>query len=306
MSKNPGEPLPVHEGPTRPLPFFRRIHGIPFVLISLASVFFLYQIIAGGVTLLLAGGSITENTVQWVRWSTLIGQLLFILVPTLVLTHLRYGSIMQPLRLRPPDLSQLLVVLVGIFALQQVLQGYMLVQDLIPLPAGVQRWVDMIKDMFEATYRLLVTAKTPGELLLVVFTVAVVPAIAEELLFRGLVQRDLETLVSGRTSAVIAGVIFALYHMNPFSLVPLVTLGIVFGLIVYRSGNITLAMAAHFMNNFVASIALYLNVDEDFLVTSPEGVGSAGDVVLNTFVFLMVFVGAMYYFIRITRTSHAV
>jgi hypothetical protein len=279
------------------------MHAVPFVLTALAIVFFLYQIVAGGVTLLLAGGSITANTIDWVRWSTLIGQLLFLLVPTLVLTHLRYGRIVLPLRLRLPTVPQVIVVLIGVFALQQVLQGYMLLQEAIPLPAGLQRWVDMIKDMFEATYRVLVTARTPLELVLVICTVAVVPAVSEELLFRGLVQRDLESVVSGRTSAILAGVIFGLYHLNPFSLVPLITLGVAFGLIVYRSGNITLAMAAHFLNNFLASIALYLNMNEDFLITAPDGGETTAAAVLNTVVFGMVFVGAMYYFVRITRPS---
>ncbi|MCC6396606.1 MAG: CPBP family intramembrane metalloprotease [Bacteroidetes bacterium] len=303
MADLPPTPAPPGPEPVKPLPFFRRLHAVPFVLAALAIVFFLDQIVAGGVTLLLAGGSITANTIQWVRWSTLIGQLLFLLAPTLVLTHLRYGRILQPLRLRWPTVPQVVVVLVGVFALQQVLQGYMLLQEAIPLPSGLQRWVDMIKDMFEATYRVLVTARTPLELVLVICTVAVVPAISEELLFRGLVQRDLESVVSGRTSAILAGVIFGLYHLNPFSLVPLITLGVAFGLIVYRSGNITLAMAAHFLNNFLASIALYLNMNEDFLLTAPDGGETVAAAVLNTIVFGMVFVGAMYYFVRITRPS---
>jgi len=302
MADIPVTPTQPGLEPAKPLPLFRRMQTVPFVLVALAIVFFLYQIVAGGVTLLLAGGSITANTIDWVRWSTLIGQLLFLLGPTLVLTHLRYGRILQPLRLRWPTLPQVIVVLVGVFALQQVLQGYMLLQEAIPLPAGLQRWVDMIKDMFEATYRVLVTARSPLELFLVICTVAVVPAISEELLFRGLVQRDLESVVSGRTSAILAGVIFGLYHLNPFSLVPLITLGVAFGLIVYRSGNITLAMAAHFLNNFLASIALYLNMNEDFLITAPDGGGTTAAVVLNTAVFAMVFLGAMYYFVRITKS----
>lgn len=284
-----------------PQPLFRRMPVVPFVILVLAAVFFLYQIVAGGASLLLAGGTITADTVQWIRWSTLIGQLLFILVPTLIFTRLRYGAIRQPLRLRMPTPAQALVVLVGVFALQQVLQGYMMLQDSIPLPPGIQRWVDMIQDMFEATYRILVTAKTPLELLLVIVTVAVVPAVSEEVLFRGLVQRDLESITSGTKSAVIAGALFAFYHLNPFSLIPLVTLGIVFGLIVYRSGNLILAMLAHFLNNFLASIALYFSIDEDFMITAPEGGATTEAAVLNTAVFALVFVGAMYYFVRSTR-----
>ncbi len=288
-----------------PQPLFRRMPVVPFVILVLAAVFFLYQIVAGGASLLLAGGTITADTVQWIRWSTLIGQLLFILVPTLIFTRLRYGAIRQPLRLRMPTPGQALVVLVGVFALQQVLQGYMMLQESIPLPSGIQRWVDMIQDMFEATYRILVSARTPLELLLVIVTVAVVPAVSEEVLFRGLVQRDLESITSGTKSAVIAGVLFAFYHLNPFSLIPLITLGIVFGLIVYRSGNLILAMLAHFLNNFLASIALYFNIDEDFMITAPEGGATTEAAVLNTAVFALVFVGAMYYFVRSTRTSRA-
>ena len=67
------------ELPGTSTPLFRRMQVVPFVLITLIIVFFLYQIVAGGITLLLAGGAITASTVQWVRWSTLIGQLLFIL-----------------------------------------------------------------------------------------------------------------------------------------------------------------------------------------------------------------------------------
>lgn len=301
----PGAAAPEPQEVPLQKPFFQRMHVIPFVLITLCAVFFLYQVIAGGLTLLLAGGAITADTVAWVRWSTLIGQLLFILVPTLILTRLRYGTVIKPLRLHLPAFSQVVVVLIGVFALQQVLQGYMLLQEQIPLPPVIQRWVDLIKEMFEATYRLLITAENPLEFTLVVFTVAVVPAICEEALFRGLVQRDLESLTSGVRSAVIAGVVFALYHLNPFSLVPLIVLGVAFGLIVYRSGNLILAMLAHFLNNFLASVALYFNIDEDFLMTAPGGGATAEAAVLNTVVFALVFVGAMYYFVRITRTSHA-
>lgn len=292
--------------PSVPEPFFRRIPVVGFVILALGAVFFLYQVVAGGLTLVLAGGAITVDTVAWVRWATLFGQLLFILVPTLILTRLRYGALAGPLRLRMPDPVQAVLVIAGVFALQQVLQGYMILQESIPLPPAVERWVDMVRDMIEATYRILVTARTPGELVLVLFTVAVVPALSEELLFRGLVQRDLERATGGWQSATIAGVIFALYHMNPFSLLPLIALGVAFGLIVHRSGNTVLAMIAHFTNNALATVAMYLNIDEDFIMTAPQGGAEGGDVALNTVLFAVIFAGLTYAFLRTTRTSHTV
>jgi uncharacterized protein len=282
--------------------FFRRISPIAFVLMALTIVFVLYQILAGVITILLLGKIDSPEVAVWMRVATAGGQILCILVPTILLARARYGRIVEPLRLRLPSPLDILVVAIALVALQQVLQGYMLAQDAIPLPPQIQRYVKMFKEMMEATYRMLVTAGSPVEFAGVVFTVAFVPAIVEELLFRGLVQRDLEKLGGGIRAAVIAGVLFGAYHLNPFSVVPLVALGIFFGFVVYRTQNITLAMIAHFLNNFMACCTLYYGLSEDYLVIAPVGPASPQMVWVNTGVCTLVFVAAVYYFIR--TTSH--
>lgn len=294
------QPVPATV-PAPRAPFFRRLSPAAFVLLTLAGVFILYQIVAGGILLLLVGGDITTDTVGVVRWSTVIGQLVFLLVPSLILTHLRYGKIFEPLRFKRIDPLQLLVVLVGVVALQQVLQGYMLMQEAIPVPAALERILIPIKQMMEAMLRILLTVNSTGEFLLVLVMVAVVPAVSEEILFRGLVQGDLERSIGGWKSAVVAGVVFGVYHLNPFNLVPIVVIGIAFGLIVYRSGNILLAMAAHFLNNAIAVFAVWVGVADDFLFFAPQGAPAATAIALNTLVCAVVFLALMWYFIRITR-----
>jgi len=283
-------------------PFFRRISPIAFVILSLALVFVLYQVVAGVVTILLLGQIATRETAVWMRIATAVGQVLCILLPTLLLARARYGRIVEPLRLRLPSPRDIVTVCIAVLALQQILQGYMIAQDAIPLPPQIQRYVDMFKRLIEETYRMLVTAQSPLEFAGVVTTVALVPAIVEELLFRGLVQRDLEDAVSGMGAAVIAGVIFGFYHLNPFSIVPLVVLGVFFGFIVHRSKNITLAMTAHFLNNFIACCALYLNLGDDYLVFAPGGGASAKAVFFNTLASVVVFIASTYYFAR--GTAH--
>jgi uncharacterized protein len=281
-------------------PFFRRISPIVFVILALGIVFVLYQIIAGVLTILLLGMITSPEVATWMRVATAGGQILCIFVPTLLLTRARFGRIVEPLRLRLPSPLDILVVTVALVALQQVLQGYMIAQDAIPLPPQIQRYVKMFKDMMEETYRMLVTAGSPLEFAGVVFTVAFVPAIVEELLFRGLVQRDLEKLGGGIRAAVISGVLFGAYHLNPFSVVPLVALGIFFGFVVYRTQNITLAMTAHFLNNFMACCTLYYGLSDDYLVLAPLVPASPQLVWMNTGVCALVFVAALYYFVRTT------
>jgi len=256
------------------------------------------------VVLLLFKGRITVDNVQLFRWTTLFGQLAFILLPTIILTRLRDDHVVAFLRVRLPGVQETFATFVAVFALQQVLQGYMMAQDAIPLPQQIQRYVDMLKQMFEETYRVLVSAHSPVEFVFVVIVVALVPAMAEELLFRGLVQRSLEQEAGGLRGAILAGIIFGAYHLNPLSVVPLMALGIFFGYVVYRSQNITLAISAHFFNNFLACTAVFLNLRDDFVAIAPQGNPPSSIILLNSALFLVVFLGATLYFVRLTDTHH--
>jgi membrane protease YdiL (CAAX protease family) len=203
-------------------------------------------------------------------------------------------------RFAVPAPAETVVTIIAVFALQQMAQGYMAMQDAIPLPVPLKTYVDLFKKLFEETYRVLVQAHSPWEFVLVVVTVAVVPAFSEEMLFRGLVQRSLEEATGGMRAAVIAGVIFGAYHLNPFSIVPLAALGIYFGFIVYRSRSIIVAIAAHFFNNFVACVAIYLHLDDDFVAIAPGSTPTATMIGANFVLFAAVFVAATAYFIHLT------
>ena len=305
---DPAEPpsgVPVPPSPAPPqapgprVPFLRRMNPVLFSLFALALIFVLYQIVGGVITLVVARGEITLSNVTLVRWATLLGQLLFILVPTVWLARKRHGALPEFFRLRVPEVRHLVATMVAVFALQQMLQAYMVVQDMIPLPQDLQRMLDTLKKLLEETERVLVQANGPGEFLFVILVVEFVPAVSEELLFRGLVQRNLEA-AGGWKGPVITGIIFGLYHFNPFTLLPLVALGVYFGFIVYRSGNITLSMSAHFFNNFVACSAVYLRLDDNFVALAPDAIPTLKLALSNFAIFSVVFVAATLYFIKST------
>jgi membrane protease YdiL (CAAX protease family) len=188
--------VPVSPPGVRP-PFLQRLSPVAFALAALLLIFFLYQLVGGVITLVLAHGRFTPENVDLVRWATGIGEIAFILLPTLWLTRKRYGTLREPLRVHIPEVKELAVTMVAVFALQQILQTYMVLQDSIPVPGGVQKIVNEMKDMMDETYRLLATAHTPAEFLSVVLIVALIPAVSEEMLFRGLVQRSFEDAWGG-------------------------------------------------------------------------------------------------------------
>jgi uncharacterized protein len=305
LTPPPVTPSPLTQSPTAAAtPLLGRMHPVAFATLALGVVFVLYQLVGGAATLLLAGGRITTDTIALVRWSTLVGQILFILVPTIVLVRLRGEPVLPYLRIRLPEVHQILLSVVAVFFLQQMLQGYMTLQDAIPLPDVVRRYVEMFRKMFEETYEMLVSASNPWEFVFVVVTVALVPAFAEELLFRGLVQTSFSRVTGGLSAAAVTGMIFGAYHLNPFSIVPLVVLGFYFGFLVHRSGSVFVAASAHFMNNFVACAAVYLQLGDDFMIVAPRGGTSPSDQLMNFVVSAFAFSAATLLFVRSTGEKH--
>jgi membrane protease YdiL (CAAX protease family) len=286
----PERPVTERSSRVPDLPFWQRMHPVAFATVALVLIFILYQVVGGGAAYVLSGGKVTADNASFIRWATVISQILLILVPALVLARLRYRRLSIPFPLK----------VLGVFSLQQLLQAYMTIQDAMPLPPKVREIVDLVKGMYEETYRVLVSAHTPGEFLVVVFTVALIPAVAEEFLFRGLVQRTLSEHTNGMRAAIATGIIFGAYHMNPISVIPLVLLGTYFGYLVYRSGNLAISISVHFFNNFLACAAAYMTVPDDFLALSPGARVNGPLLIANTVVFFVVFVASTYYFAKVT------
>ncbi len=298
----PGTEIPPQEIQI-PKTFIER-HGISpilFAFISLVVVFVLYQLVGGVITVLIFGIKTTFANVLAFRMVTGVGQLLFILIPTLILVRFVSFSTKEFLRVRVPDVRLILFSLVGIFSLQQVLQVYLTLQDKIPIPEPFQSQIQKFKDLIEEAYKQLVSTNTIPELLLILLVIAVIPAIAEEFLFRGLIQRSFQKKFTPLHSAVFTGIIFGAYHLNPFALVPLAGLGIYLGFLAMRSDSIWVASTAHFFNNALACIATYLHLSDDFVVTGdPQAMSGAG--LFGTLIlFSGIFAVSTYYFIKITE-----
>ena len=84
----------------------------------------------------------------------------------------------------------------------------------------------------------------------VLLTVAVLPAVFEELVFRGIVLRGVKPFGSA-LSVLLCGALFSLFHQNPAQTVYQFFCGCAFALLALRAGSVFPAMLAHFLNNAV-------------------------------------------------------
>lgn len=161
---------------------------------------------------------------------------------------------------------------------------------------GFENWAREREDAAEELTSFLTNFESSGELILALFIIAVLPAIGEEIVFRGLIQNEFFRGTKNiHLSIWIAAILFSAIHFQFFGFVPRLLLGALFGYLYYWSGNLTLAIIAHFVNNGVSVMALYLHQQGKFSfdIDSPES-APANVVIISA----LLTAGLLYYFYK--------
>lgn len=121
------------------------------------------------------------------------------------------------------------------------------------LPASlksVETWMKASEEQALRITQLLLGAATVTDLLSNLFVIALLPAIGEELFFRGMVQKQFEALTQHRTAAILlTSLLFSALHLQFFGFLPRFLLGVLLGLLYAWSGSLWLSVLAHFVNN---------------------------------------------------------
>ncbi|HIB84338.1 MAG TPA: CPBP family intramembrane metalloprotease [Chromatiaceae bacterium] len=124
----------------------------------------------------------------------------------------------------------------------------------------------------EALMETLIIMDSPFDLAVNMFMIALVPALGEELLFRGTLQKVLNNVWQDPHVAIlVSGCIFSCFHLQFYGFFPRFILGVIFGYMFWWSGKIRLPIFAHFIHNGVQVALIYLN-DHGFIATDIETV----------------------------------
>jgi membrane protease YdiL (CAAX protease family) len=130
------------------------------------------------------------------------------------------------------------------------------------LPGFLQElegWMRRQEDQMAELTRQLLTMKTVGSLLINLFMLAIIPAIGEEFIFRGCLQRLFKQLTSNHHIAIwLTAFIFSAIHMQFYGFLPRMLLGAMFGYLLVWSNSLWLPILAHFVNNATAVVTAYV------------------------------------------------
>lgn len=234
------------------------------VALSLGTLF-TYQVLGADTARIQEG--ILANQTDWLGFMVLQGtaSLIGFGLTAIVFSYLEAGNSKLHLGLQTfPSFKLLALTLLAIVAAQFFIEALVQLNGLLPAPDAVLELEKRIDAMLQAA----TSFTTLWQLAVAAVVMAVVPAIAEELFFRGLVMGDLlRSGIKPVTSIIVSGIIFSLVHFEFHNFLAIGVLGIFLGYLYYVSGSLWLCMAAHFINNFFAVLARYMaNVG----IISPE------------------------------------
>ncbi|MEX1135578.1 MAG: CPBP family intramembrane glutamic endopeptidase [Balneolales bacterium] len=176
-----------------------------------------------------------------------VSQILFMGIGTWVIARLSIHPEERPTFLRftyrKDTIDLILLAVLFVIAIQPLIMLMSWLNAQLPLP---ETYLDLETGQMEMLENYLTNDHI---VLLTLFHVGLVPAICEEVLYRGYVLRMLERSWGIWAAILVSGLIFGIYHMRITQLLPLAVLGIALAYITWRSGSLYPAIAAHFVNN---------------------------------------------------------
>lgn len=164
----------------------------------------------------------------------------------------------------------------------------------------IEQWIRAKEKGLEGITQFLTTFNTVGQFLVAMVVIAIIPAIGEETLFRGILQRNVSIWTGNVHIGIwVAAALFSAIHVQFLGFFPRMLLGALFGYLYIWSGNIWVPILAHFVNNGFTVLMVYLHQQKmtTLDIDSTQSVPIAGALTAG-----IITAGLLYYFRKSNET----
>jgi membrane protease YdiL (CAAX protease family) len=236
------------------------------------------------------------ESIRILKYFQVIQSIGVFIVPPFILGWLYHGKIVEYLKLNKKiTFASVLLVLVLSFAASPFINLIGEINANMQFPgwlSGIENWMKNAEDKAAEITEAFLKVETTGGLLFNIFMIAFLPSIGEELLFRGVIQRIFTNWTRNYHWGIwISALLFSALHLQFYGFIPRLFLGVLFGYLLVWSGSMWLPIIAHFINNAVAVVAMYL-IDKELLSPEIEEIGTTSDsfyMAAVSFVLIVVF-----------------
>jgi len=204
-----------------------------------------------------------------------LGTLVMMAVPAFLFARMISKQPLQQLGFNSKINYQQILLVIAIALVGMLLSGGLgTLNKMIPLSKYWEMKFKLLEDEYEKQVMIFANMKTLGSYFLSLIMIAILPAIFEELLFRGALQKLLiDWFKQPHIAILITSVLFSAVHFSFYGFLPRMMLGMVLGYLFFYSKNIWLNILMHFINNGVAITAMYIAIKQG---ESPKDTMSEG------------------------------
>jgi hypothetical protein len=213
--------------------------------------------------------ALRNNDVGFLKYILIIQDISLFLVPSIIiLVMMKPESSTGLSELKIPHLKETGLVIILALCILPVTSFTGQINAGMHLPewlSGVEKWMVEKEDHANNIINQVMISPAFGTMILNLFIIAILPAVAEEILFRGVLQKILYNLFkSGHAAIWVTAFIFSTIHFQFFGFIPRFILGLVFGYLFFWSGTLWLPVISHFVNNAVPVVVAYIQGMEKF------------------------------------------
>ena len=244
-------------------------HVMAKIIVWLGCIFVMFSLTVLVIALINQGNPLSDiNTLKWIQ---LLQTITLFLLPSLMLAYLCAKTPFSWLQLdKKADwkvflwaVGIMLVALPAINLLAQWNQHMVLPTWL----SGVEEWMKSKEAEAEWLTKQFMSVTTIGGLFANLFLMAVLPAVSEEITFRGVLQQlltaphrlsPLASRLSQHLAIWLTAIIFSAIHMQFYGFIPRMLLGALFGYMFVWTGSLWVPMLMHFVNNGMAVLLYYI------------------------------------------------
>lgn len=166
-------------------------------------------------------------------------------------------------KFKMPAVSFIWVLLPIIFISATFISAYLLdINQRLPIPESLRTMFDSFNT--SGLLERMLHMGNQSDLLVNLVVIALLPAVFEEIFFRGTLQGMLSGLFNNHHIGIwLCSLIFALIHLNIGQIIPMMFLALVMGYLFHYTGSIYPSIAIHFLNNSFAVFAYYYQEKSD-------------------------------------------
>ncbi len=140
----------------------------------------------------------------------------------------------------------------------------------------------------------VIVAESARDFFIITVAAALLPALCEETMFRGMILSTLEKKYGALKASMLCGLFFGIFHFSAYRFIPTAIIGFYLSMLKISTGSIIPSMIAHFINNFIIIAAI--NAEKIIQINkkpSPAIILSIEGFILFSFIIFPFIIGAM-------------